>query len=816
MGGGSRSSTLLCLSATVLGCGTSPVGDGGVNDAGQDDAPAPSIPWLAAGEPPLEALRLPWRDAGVPVLEWPCAPGWHERIVDGLAVCSPYAGDGPDECAPGEAHFPGEPGCRPLGEPCGEGPFADASDLEPATLLHVDQSSEPGGDGAAGTPFATLAAAFDAATDGTTVLLAAGRYVVDRVWPSGSSVRGRCVARTSLAAPDFAGTRTAVVETGPGRAGFRIKNVTVGPAPLAGVEVRGRGGVLSLDEIRIAATTTRGLYVVEGAEARVRDLGVTGTVSSSDGTLGRGVHVASGGQLTVQRGLLRANQDSGVFAEGVDTTVAVLDVAILENQPQSGGSVGGGLHVEQGAWLLADGAFLHGNLDLGVGVMGRGTTALLFDIALVDTRPGPRDPRFGMGIVILDGAALTVERGLLRANRVFGLLANGAGTTATLTDVAVLDTMVQQETGAGGRGLLVQFGAELTLERGVLRRNREIGVFVYGADTFAGLTDVAVLDTQARPADGALGRGLDISEGARLSLERGVLRGNRDVGVFVAGNGTSATLTDVAVVDTQAEASGTGGRGLDVERGAALHLERGIVQGNRDIGVFANGDDATVAMVDVAVLHTLPVERSGFGGRGVHVQRGATLTVDRGLVRRNHEVGVFVGEAGTTASLTDVAILDTLAQPADGTLGRGLSIQGGAVTNLERGLLRGNRITGVFVHGSGTRASLTHVVVLDTHGQESDGETVANVGAFSDADVEIVRFLLADASLCGVQLATDASVRLTDGVVRGHPIGVCLQRPDYPRELLRQNVAYDNATNVEATNLPLQDPADVLAPLADP
>ncbi|MEM1417342.1 MAG: hypothetical protein AAGH15_20760, partial [Myxococcota bacterium] len=119
--------------------GTTPSSDAGV-DAGafadastrlpdldwlEEGVPPVDIPWLEAGEPPIEAPRIPWLDAGVPPIEWPCPEGW--RQVDdpsGVSLCEPYPEGGRQECEAGEFHPPGEPGCRPLGAACGEGPFA--------------------------------------------------------------------------------------------------------------------------------------------------------------------------------------------------------------------------------------------------------------------------------------------------------------------------------------------------------------------------------------------------------------------------------------------------------------------------------------------------------------------------------------------------------------------------------------------------------------------------------------------------------------------------------------------------------------------
>ncbi|MGF1466200.1 MAG: hypothetical protein ACFCGT_08695 [Sandaracinaceae bacterium] len=688
------------------------------------------------GEPPVEAPLIPWLADGAPV-EWPCPPGWQEETEGGLTHCQPYARGGPDDCAAGEAHFPAEADCRPLGRACGEGPFADASDLDPTTVLHVDASAPGGGDGSAGAPFTTLADAFGSAREGTTVVVAAGRYTVDRPWPSGVSLRGRCAAETSLVAPDDVGERTAVIESPEGRMALRIEDVTVGPAPIRGVELRGVGGAVALDALLIRGTTGRGLFVLAGAEAVARDLVVSDTASLNDGTLGRGLDIDEGGQLTLDRGLVRENREVGVLVQGPGTEASLQNVAIVDTQVNGGRLGGFGLAAELGAQLLCERALLGGNQG-GVSVGPDGTMATLADVVVLGTRTR------GPGLSVFD-ADLTLERGLLRGNSRHGVFVFGARARVTLTDVAVLDTELDPD-GLGGRGLSAQDGSSLTLRRGLVRANRDIGVFV-ARDATADLADLAIIDTRAR-GDGMFGWGLAALARANLTVQRAIVRRNRDVGVFLASPGTAATLTDVEIVDTRGTVSdGSGGRGLSVQAGATLSLERGVLRTNRDLGVFIAGPGSRATLTDVAVLDTQSEGNDGTGGRGLNAQQGASLDVERGIVRDNRDVGVFVSDAGTRASLTDVAILSTRAA--------------------ERG-----RSAGI------------------------------NVSALVEADVRLQRFVMADADLCGVHIVAGALLRLAHGVVRNHPFGICLETRDYPLELLRNNVRYEaNEVRIESRTI---------------
>ncbi|MGF1465441.1 MAG: hypothetical protein ACFCGT_04840 [Sandaracinaceae bacterium] len=745
----------MLLVASMLGCG--PSTNGGHADVGPRDGDAPSIPWLEAGGPPVEAPRIPWLDAGVPPIDWPCPAAWTEWSNDGATLCLPYSGEGPRECAAGEAHFPGEPGCRPLGRDCGAGPFADAGDLDPARRLYVSAAATAGGDGSVTAPFTTLADALDHAREGTTVLLASGSYRVDRVWPGGVSVRGRCAAQTSLVAPEAPGERRAVVEWGARRLAFRLEDVTVGPAPLAGIELRGGRGEVWLEAVRITQATTRGLLVAGGVEAHARALVVEDTASGADGLLGLGVQVRTRGRLALERGLIRRNLDDGVL------------------------------------------------------VHGSGSAALLTDVAIIDTQARASDGTAGIGLSARSGALVAVQRGLVARNRQVGVFASEAGSVATLTDVAVLDTRRVESDGGFGWGLGVQSGGALTLTRGLVRRSQEVGVLADGAGSTAQLTDVAVLDTRPRARDGFAGFGLLVQASATLTAQRALIGRSHALGVSLAGDGTAATLTDVAVRDTRAAlAGGTEGRGLNVV-GAALTLTRGLIAHNRDAGVFAALPRTRVTLVDVAVVDTQPKEVDGDNGVGLAVQDGASLVLERGLVGRNRDVGVFVAGVGASASLTDVTVADTRARQGDGAFGRAVGVQEAARLTVERGVFERSLELGVYVTGADTMATLTDVAVRSTRQSAcapgcATGANVAgiNVGVFDGGEARLVRFVLAEADVCGVHITGDSVLRLTDGVVREHPIAICLQSPGYPIALLNDGVRYEaNDVRLEATTLPV-------------
>ncbi|MEM1415008.1 MAG: hypothetical protein AAGH15_08920 [Myxococcota bacterium] len=841
----SLSAVLVGLSACGGGGGTPADGglvlpDGGADPTFPAPPEAPRIPWLEAGVPPIAAPDIPWLEAGVPPIApvaWDCPEGWREASEDDLTTCEPYPEDGPEACPPGQAHFPGEPGCTWVGRACADGRFADARDLGAAPLVHVDAAATAPGDGSADAPFTTLVDAFDAAVRGTTLLLAAGDYTVDRPWPSGVSVRGRCARDTRL----MTTTEAAIVSAVDLAAPVTLEDLTLGPADVPALVARGsetavsvrglllpgtratdaaggaltvqdeatvtgeavvvrdtrarpsdgsfgvglrvhRGGRLTLDRVLVTANRNLGVFVgrsgteppeepgTPAAEVVLRDVAVRDTLArESDGAGGRGVSVQLGARLTLARGFVEGNRSVGVFAGGARAEVQLNDVVVRDTKAQESDGAGGwGLGVVAGARLALARGLLEGNRDVGVFALDATTEVQLDDVVVRNTLPQESDGAGGRGLNVQTGARLTLVRGLVVGNQEVGVSAGGAEAEVRLEDVVVRDTLPRESDGTLGRGLNVEFGASLTFARGLVVGNRELGVSALGAGTEVQLDDVAVRDTRPRESDGTLGRGLNVEFGVSLTLARGLVEGNREFGVFAAGAETDVQLDDVVVRDTQAqESDGARGLGLTAVAGARLTLARGLVTGNREAGVFATGAETEVQLDDVVVRNTLPVESDGTDGRGLHVQLGASLKLVRGIVEGNRSGGVLAGGAGAEAQLDDVVVRDTLPRESDGTDGHGLTAVAGARLTLERGLVEGSREYGVFALDATTEVQLDDVVVRDTRARESDGTGGRGLSVQTGARLTLARGFVEGNRELGVFAASaETEVQLVDVVVR--------------------------------------------------
>ena len=149
----------------------------------------------------------------------------------------------------------------------------------------------------------------------------------------------------------------------------------------------------------------------------------------------------------------------------------------------------------------------------------------------------------------------------------------------------------------------------------------------------------------------------------------------------------------------------------------------------------------------------------------------------------------------------------------DGRFGRGITVQLDASMTVERARIERVIDFGIAGIGEGARLTATDVTVSGITPQECSGGVCAGepgghgIGSYFSANVSVRRFGVDAASLCGVQVAEDATLSLGDGTVQGALIGACLQSDAQDIADLQNDVHYfDNGSNFEATMLPVPAP----------
>jgi hypothetical protein len=285
-----------------------------------------------------------------------------------------------------------------------------------------------------------------------------------------------------------------------------------------------------------------------------------------------------------------------------------------------------------------------------------------------------------------------------------GLDVKGAGVTVTVTGM----------TFTGARpGVVAELGSNLTMKGDVVDANRDVGFLVQGQGTVANLVGTVVRGTLD---PNGLGYGVAVQTGGKLTMTSSAVVGNKELGVTLTGNGSTATLTQVVVKDTQVGMIGVA-NGLDVEDKTDLTLTSSTVIATAGVGLAMTSGTAKVA---TSVIRDTASATSGTSGNGVSAISGATLSIDSSWLLRNREVSILVGGAGSTAQISNTTITDT--QPnAMGQFGAGVGAESGATLTLTSSAIVKSLYYGVFLSDAMTTGEIDHTLIRDTALDHVDG-----------------------------------------------------------------------------------------------
>ncbi len=584
---------------------------------------------LACAEPP--ARRLPAPPAPIapasPVLPpWSCPPGWAQVPVSIDALTALEACTPPPQldCPAGEAQFLGQLGCDPIGMPCPAEEFADEAVIRTLAVgaggpIVYARPGAADGDGSRALPYGTLAAALAAVPPAGIVALGKGTFN-ERLLPSTSlAVVGACVAETVISPSDL-GTDVGAVDVAEGQSWLRLASLRVGGAGVA-VWVKGPGARVHLVGVELRGAAGAGLLFADGTGGGSLSRVVIGDVTPVDEELpGYGLVLGVGAELTANR-----------------------------------------LSIERTA-------------TVGFGAVGDDTTATLVNLIVRDTAPEATSLLGGAGLEVDDGATALVQRVLLERNRTAGLLAIGGGARVTGEHVVIRDHRSEAASGELGVGVLVQDAAGVALRFARLERNRAAGAVAIDAGTELEITDAVISGTLSDEARGDLGLAVGAQHGPLVRVNRALLTGNRHLGLGAVGPGSDLEAIDVVVHDTLSQASDLRhGVGVVAEDGARVTVLRGRIIGNREVGAWAtnlpdapNAAPATLLLDDVEIDRTRPAECAALStggpldcadvpgqgfGTGLAVHHSGTIVVRRFRVGDSAQCGLQVVGAGTfTAS----------------------------------------------------------------------------------------------------------------------------------------------------------------------
>lgn len=680
-------------------------------------------PGGASGLPLDNALDEHWMPtAGIPT----CPTGW-TRAADG--TCDPMLRT---DCPDGTGALPAG-SCTTTGEAdCPSTEWADVSaESGSDTVLRVRADADPAtADGTAAHPFATIVAAVTAGGPGAWTLVAAGEYPEQVTVSAPAHIVGTCAAHVTVRGSgavttfDAVGTGTALDLRGvrvrgavPGLRARDGANATLRSIRFEGVAERAiqatgtdssvdaadvlvvdtvsdpggdRGQALQCDAGgRIVATRTHlarnryygGVVIETGSSLEISDSVVRGTRGTVSG-LGRGLSVGMRGMLTVARVVVEDNQEFGIEAE-TDAHATVQDSIVRGTVEATTPAPSSGIAAINGGTLAATRVLLEGNVDSGASAVQSRSTLTLEDSVVRENVPGS-DGRSGLGLVSAAGATLRATRVRVERNTDRGVYTVGSGSSATLVDVVVLDTMVRRSDGASGHGIAAADQAALMATRVLVQGAHVVGILLREMGTSATLEDVAVRQT-APGAGGALGRGISVQGPVTLTARKIGLFRNREAGLLAAG-GATVTLEDAVVYQFANDDASGPASAVHAQTGATVDVRRAVLGGPDASGVAARDSDTVVTLRDCVV--GLPGDRAILGaGRGVDASAGATVTVRRCLFTRLPEAAVSASGAATMVSVTDSIVSN--ATMSDLPVGPGLVAFGPATIMATRVALDG-------------------------------------------------------------------------------------------------------------------------------
>jgi hypothetical protein len=731
-------------------------------------AAAPQLPACLLGDEPRGCDLLP---------DWPCPQGWAaEQIGAGTAwgyrICNPAS---PPQCGDGEAAFPGETTCQPLGTDCPSGDFLDETQVRALAPSFTGKIlyAKPGGsgDGSKGAPFGSVAQALAAAATSDVVALAKARFSETLTLAQTVAVVGACASGTVIEPPSPSETDATVGIVG---SGARVANLAItGARP--GIKLRGTATGVALRGVEIRKAAYAGLEIGSKGSTLVESLAVRDTEprpgAQSDGM---GI-VMLEGTTTVRRAVLERNSRAALFADGPDLSVTLSSAVVRDTRSQkSDKGAGYGVCAFGGARVLVTESILERNRYAGAAALRAGTSLELRDVVVRDTSHWDRDEYFGNGLVAAERAEVTAARVLLDRNQETGARGEGQGTVLKLLDSVVRSTRSRPASHAAGMGVLARdranvslsrtllfenldcgiqardpgtvvdaqvsriqatqggeddfksgdglcagLGARVTLSGVAFERNRTAGLYADGAGTAIDAADVVVRDTlgQAVPGNPDFGRGVSVEAGARVEMSRALLDRNRDAALYVSGGGTVLQAEDMVVRRTLSRATDqAGGVGLWVAQGALAEVARSHFDGNGDCAAHAEGTGTLLRATDFSAVRTKPSLVTREYGRGLNASTGAEVTITRGVLEANQDMAAIA--LGANLTIIDSLIRDTASRPGTGQSGRGIEVlpwQGGIASLVAtRVALLGNREVSVLASGPGTTATLEHVMIRRT------------------------------------------------------------------------------------------------------
>ncbi len=471
-----------------------------------------------------------------------------------------------------------------------------------------------------------------------------------------------------------------------------------------------------------------------------------------------------------------------------------------------------GLRADGEGELLARNVHVAGASTFGV-VAYQGAVVRAEALVVSDVVP-TADGDLGMGIIADENGVVHVERGIVERCSSAGALVRTAGASIDLADTVIRDVAAAPVEHLGA-GIATQDNAHVTFTRSLIERTLSAGVWTSNGASVE--LDRSLVRGVAIPDSGDTGNAVMAFAGGTLALRRTAIADAELALTVSVGYRSVIEGSDVLLFQPESVLVHTADLrlGLAVQGAGTLDAERLAVADAYGIAVGVSGPETALRVTDLSAVRTRAIPDVRVGGRALHCDSGSSCSIDGMLAEDSVEVGLLASGAGTTARVNDVTIRRTMSNPWDGSTGRAVSAQFGALVDVTRALFEDEREVAVLSAGEGTTITLTDTTVRHTLPRECAETTCAGYGggsglaAVDGGRIDLASFLVTDSALAGLQIAEASTITARDGVVSRNLVGVNNQNPLLDLGALMQNVYFiDNAQNLDSSALPV--PGDTL------
>lgn len=268
---------------------------------------------------------------------------------------------------------------------------------------------------------------------------------------------------------------------------------------------------------------------------------------------------------------------------------------------------------------------------------------------------------------------------------------------------------------SGYVGLSIAGGGSVVARQVVIDGAGAAAVSLAEAGASVTLSDCAIRD--AFPVSNGSGYGVTVQNGSTATLTDCALVGNHVTALRASGNGSTILAASVVVRGTKPSPQYDWGRAAVAQRAARLELRRAALLDAYETGVVVI-DDSIGVLEDVVVSNTVPNAANLFG-RAVNVADFSRLTLLRSTLSHNRDAALMLAGASAFGDVRNSVIVDTQGS-ADG-VGRGITVQEGAFLALSESAVVNSAEVGIAVVDVDSFATLGRSAVLGT-GPDARGQ----------------------------------------------------------------------------------------------